>query len=79
MARTKVILTDQDKQKMKAFGKKVRELRLHKGISQEKLANIAQLHRNYIGAVERGEQNVSLININKIAKALNIESVDLFR
>lgn len=52
------------------FGKRVRELRLRLGISQEKLAEWADLHRNYVGGVERGERNVSLINITKLARGL---------
>ena len=54
----------------KAFGKRVRELRKKKGYSQEELADKAGLHRTYIGSIERGEQNVSIDNIDKIAKAL---------
>ncbi len=48
------------------FGKRVRELRLERGFSQEKLAELADLHRNYVGGVERGERNVGLINIVKL-------------
>ena len=54
----------------KSFGKRVRELRKQKGYSQEQLADKAGLHRTYIGSIERGEQNVSIDNIDKIAKAL---------
>ena len=54
------------------FGKKVKELRKQKGLSQEALALLCNLDRSYIGGVERGERNVSLINIYKIAKALNV-------
>ena len=54
-----------------AFGKRVRELRLAKGLSQEKLAEMTGLHRNYIGGIERGERNVGLENIHKIANALS--------
>jgi transcriptional regulator with XRE-family HTH domain len=52
------------------FGKRVRELRKRKGYSQEELADKAGLHRTYIGSIERGEQNVSIDNIDKIAGAL---------
>ena len=54
------------------FGKRVREERLERGLSQEKLAEIANLHRTYIGMIERGEKNITLENIEKIAKALEI-------
>jgi len=55
-----------------AFGKRVKEERLKVGISQEELAARAGVHRTYIGMVERAEKNITLINIEKIAKALNI-------
>ena len=61
------------------FGKKVRAERRKQSLSQEKLAEKSGLHRNYIGAVERGEKNISLINIEKIAKALQIETSDFFK
>jgi len=55
------------------FGKKVRKLRLSKEWSQEDLAEAAQLDRTYIGGVERGERNISLQNIEKLATALEVE------
>ena len=55
---------------LEAFGNRVRELRLSLGVSQEKLAELAGLHRTYIGAVERGEKNISLINLARLASAL---------
>ncbi len=61
-----------------AFGDKVREIRKQKGISQEELSYKADLHRTYIGMIERAEKNLTLTNIEKIAKALNIEIKDLF-
>ena len=60
------------------FGIKVREFRKLKGLSQEELANKADLHRTYIGMIERAEKNVTLINIEKIATALEINIKDLF-
>lgn len=55
------------------FGKKVREIRLSKALSQEQLAHIADVHRTYIGMVERAEKNITLVNIEKIANALNVD------
>jgi transcriptional regulator with XRE-family HTH domain len=61
-----------------AFGARVRELRHNAGLSQEELATTANLDRSYIGGVERGERNVSLVNIHKIARALKVKSGALF-
>ncbi|NMM40876.1 helix-turn-helix domain-containing protein [Pseudoalteromonas arctica] len=60
------------------FGLVVRKLRNKKNLTQEELASLCDLDRTYIGSVERGERNVSLINIHKIASALNIEVKELF-
>ncbi|MFP5205704.1 MAG: helix-turn-helix domain-containing protein [Acidobacteriota bacterium] len=60
------------------FGITLRKLRDERGYSQEKLAERAGLHRNYIGGVERGERNVGLENIVKLAKALSVSPRDLF-
>lgn len=62
----------------KQFGKKLREVRKATKLSQEALGFKANIHRTYIGAVERGEQNVSLDNIYKLAKALKVEPKELF-
>lgn len=56
----------------KIFGKNIRMLRQQKGLSQEALADECGLHRTYIGGVERGERNVSLLNIVALAKALDV-------
>jgi len=63
----------------KRFGKRIRTLRLAKGWTQEDLANASGLHSTYIGGIERGERNVGLLNIYKIAKALGVEPSELFR
>ena len=60
------------------FGARVRKLRQAKGLSQEAFADICGLHRTYIGAIERGERNVSLENIERIAKALGVKIAALF-
>ena len=55
------------------FAKNLKLYRNKKGLSQEKLAELAGLHRTYIGAVERERRNISLINIERIANALEVE------
>ena len=59
------------------FGKNVRTLRLQQGLSQEQLAFKASLHRTYIGMIERAERNITLVNIEKLANALNISISEL--
>jgi transcriptional regulator with XRE-family HTH domain len=60
------------------FGKRVRQLRKEKGFSQEELAHRADVHRTYIGMIERAEKNITLINIEKIANALETKIENLF-
>jgi transcriptional regulator with XRE-family HTH domain len=62
----------------KSFGNKIRTLRKALWLSQEDFAFKVKLHRTYIGMVERGEKNISLENIEKIAKALWVKIKDLF-
>ena len=60
------------------FGKKVREERTKLGLSQEKLATRAGVHRTYIGMIERAEKNITLENIEKISKALGLKIGNFF-
>ncbi|PTA51826.1 XRE family transcriptional regulator (plasmid) [Shewanella morhuae] len=61
------------------FGTKIRELRKSRGLSQESLADLAELDRSYIGGVERGDRNISLINIQKLSIALNVNIAEFFK
>lgn len=62
----------------KKFGKHLKKIRKAARLSQEELGKKSRLHRTYIGSVERGQQNISLDNIYKIANALKIAPKDLF-
>ena len=62
----------------KRFGIRVRQLRTERGWSQEAFADLAKLHRTYIGAIERGEQNISLVNIERVAATLGTSLAELF-
>ena len=59
------------------FGTRLRSIRLERGISQEKLAELADLHRTYVSSIERGERNVSLVNIERLAVALGVSMAEL--
>ena len=63
---------------LRLFGERLRGLRMERNLSQERLAELAGLDRNYIGQIERAERNVALVNIIRIAKALEIEPGELF-
>lgn len=63
---------------IRTFGSNVRRYRLEAGISQEKLAELADLHRTYISDIERFQRSISLDNIQKISEALGIEPYKLF-
>ena len=60
------------------FGCRIRELRVERSWSQEEFAEQCGLHRTYIGGIERGERNVGLVNIERIAVALRVSIADLF-
>ncbi len=59
------------------FGKRIQLLRKERGLSQEKLAEEVGLHRTYIGMIERGEKNITLKNIEKLAKGLKLNIKEL--
>ena len=61
-----------------SIGNRIRDLRKKKNISQEKLAELSELDRTYINSVENGKRNISIENIEKIAKALNCSLQDFF-
>lgn len=63
---------------LRLFGERLRELRNERGLTQEQLAELAGVDRNYIGQIERGERNVALVNIVTIAQALKVQPADLF-
>jgi transcriptional regulator with XRE-family HTH domain len=68
---------DMNKQLLLKFGKKVQEERTKQGLSQERLGELAKVHRTYIGMIERAERNITLTSMEKIAKALKIDIRDL--
>ena len=59
------------------FGQTLRQIRTEKGFSQERLAELADLHRTYVSGIERGERNVSLVNIERLAIALDVSMASL--
>ena len=73
-----MVSTSQLKVIRKNFGERVRQLRKEQGYSQEAFADECELHRTYIGAIERGERNVAIDNIAKSAKALKVDIAELF-
>jgi transcriptional regulator with XRE-family HTH domain len=68
--------SSQEKLLLVQIGNRIKELRVKSDLSQEKLAYACDLDRTYIGSVERGERNISIINLNKIAIALKISLSD---
>lgn len=64
---------------LKKFGQKLRDERAKKGLSQEELADEAGIHRTYVGMIERGQKNVTLKNLKKLAKALKLTLEELVK
>lgn len=67
-----------EKQILESFGRNVRRYRKERSLSQEQLGDKCQLDRTYIGSVERGERNIGLVNIYRIANALQLDVRELF-
>lgn len=63
---------------LKKIGQRIRDLRKQKGLSQEQLAEKAGFHFSYIGGVERAEKNITIVNLLKIADALDVQIIELF-
>ncbi len=61
------------------FAQRLRQIRQIRGLSQEELADMAGLHRTYVGSVERSERNVSIDNMERLAKALAVDITELLR
>jgi transcriptional regulator with XRE-family HTH domain len=61
------------------FSQRLRQIRQSQGLSQEELADLAGLHRTYVGSVERCERNISIDNMERLAKALNVDITDLLK
>lgn len=61
------------------FAHNLRKVRLERGLSQEAVADLAGLHRTYIGSVERGERNISIDNIERLAEALGCQVTELLK
>ena len=70
--------TEERKMLLKQLGLSIKLARVRKGLSQEELAELAGLHRTYIGMVERAERNITVINLVQIAKALEVSLDKLF-
>jgi len=67
-----------DTEILKALGDKVRTMRESQGLTQDGLAQKASFHRTYIGSIERGERNVSLLNLQRLSYALGVSVSSLF-
>ena len=66
-----------NRQILTQFGKRVREERMRRGYSQERFGELAKVHSTYVGMIERAEKNITLTNMEKIARALKLKVADL--
>ena len=67
-----------DRKLLRAVGLRIRSLRESRGWSQDEFAYRCELHRTYVGGIERGERNVALLNLHRIASALGLSLAELF-
>jgi transcriptional regulator with XRE-family HTH domain len=72
-----LLMANLQKQFLIFLGRKIRKERVTAGISQEGLGKLAKFHRTYIGMIERGEKNITIFNLRKIAAALGLQVRDL--
>lgn len=79
MVRSRPMKPQEERALQKRFGARLRELRRDAGLSQEQLAWESGLNRTYVGSVERGERNISLINIHRLARALGKRPDELLK
>lgn len=71
--------TSTDREKLKNLGQRIKKMRSTRSVSQEELADLAGVHRTYVGMIERGEKNVTVLSAAKISSALGITVSDLFK
>ena len=69
----------EDQKVLSAFGKQIRRMRIDTKLSQENLADKAGVHRTYIGMIERGEKNITLITMHRISIALGVSVIDMIK
>ncbi|HYE28855.1 MAG TPA: helix-turn-helix transcriptional regulator [Allosphingosinicella sp.] len=73
------MLSEEDRARLRRFGARVRALRKARGLSQEALALNCDLDRSYVGGIERGERNIGLINVHRLAEALEVKPAEFFK
>jgi len=69
----------ENQKKLKFLGKRIKEIRISKGMSQEYLADITGIHRTYVGMLERGEKNATIFSLEKISKSLEVPLSELLK
>lgn len=79
LIRWKARMRSEAKHDLKAIGAAIREARRHLDVSQEDFAELADLHRTYVGQLERGEKNMSYTNLRRVARALSLKPSELLR